>query len=50
MDLTSEFIAAEEDVIRRNENYLKQGGNAIIFKIVNSFLDHYKTILNIGSG
>lgn len=50
MDLTPEFIAAEEDVIRRNDKYLKAGGNSIIFKILNSFLDHYKTVLNIGSG
>lgn len=48
--LSHEYVVAQEDVIRRNENYLLHGGNRDVFLILNSFLCHYKQILNIGSG
>jgi hypothetical protein len=48
--LPAEYVKAQEDVIRRNESYLLKGGNKDVFLILNSFLCHYKSILNIGSG
>lgn len=50
MTLSHDYIRTEEDVIRRNETYLKAGGNSEVFKILNSFLVNYIDILNIGSG
>jgi hypothetical protein len=50
MKLDDDFLTAEDDVVRRNEPFLRGGGNSVLMETLGAWASKYQEVLNVGSG